>query len=167
MGNLYFEEEFISLERHYPIVDENGLEKYFLDQGLVTTKYKSEVSKTDGFHAMTIERTKTFGNLEYLVEFSDGSQMEVKKDGESSIEARLKDEVLRLYGDFEKFNLDVSNSQGQTIGAIRKESKKASMYYGVFIDNQAYEQILLGLGICIANMVNTKGSTSIIIGSSI
>lgn len=167
MTKLYFEENFIGLEKHYPIVDENGNEKYYLDQGVVITKYKSEVSYKDGSSAMTIERTKTFGSTAYLVSFESGLTMDVKRDKSSQILAQVGDKALDIGGDFKNFNLSFNSQEGQSLGRLIKTSKNGTMYYEITIDDDSYEQILVGLAICIANMANMKGSTAIIMGSSV
>lgn len=167
MTNLYFREDFIGLEKHYPIVDEYGEEKYYLDQGIIITKYKAEVSNKDGSLAMTVERTKTFASLAYLVSFVDGTKMEVKKERKSQIIAKVNDETLSLEGDFKNFNLDIINDKDQVIGSIQKESKNGNIYYDLSINDNSYEKMLVGLAICIANMLSTEAATAIIIGSSI
>lgn len=48
MKKLYFKEKFFKITDHYPILDEDGREAYYLDQDFTFIGYKSSVSDPNG-----------------------------------------------------------------------------------------------------------------------
>jgi hypothetical protein len=56
MKKLYFKEKFFKITDHYPILDEDGREAYYLDQDFTFIGYKSSVSDPNGKKIINISR---------------------------------------------------------------------------------------------------------------
>ena len=56
MRKLYFKEKFFKITDHYPILDENGREAYYLDQDFKLLGYQSRVSDLNAKTILSIKR---------------------------------------------------------------------------------------------------------------
>ena len=79
MKKLYFKEKFFKITDHYPILDENGREAYYLDQDFTFIGYRSKVTDKDGRQIFKIDRELIAFFPRYNVSFEDANSMVVQQ----------------------------------------------------------------------------------------
>ena len=79
MKKLYFKEKFFKITDHYPILDENENEVYYLDQDFTFIGYKSSVKDFNGKNIFNINREIISFFPRYNVTFNDNTNMIVQQ----------------------------------------------------------------------------------------
>lgn len=159
MKKLYFKEKFFKITDHYPILDENGREAYYLDQDFTFLGYESKVSDLNGKTILQISRQLLTFLPRYTVSMHDGRSMIVQKRFEffkHRVDVSLDDDALYLEGDIFHLNFTVTNQNGQTIGAVNKKFFALTDNYELIVYDEAYIEELIGLVICLNNMIDLE-----------
>ena len=110
MKNYYFKENLFKITDHYPILDDDGREVYYVDQDFTFIGYDVKISDMKGKEILKIEK-EVFSFLQkFNVNFSDGKFMRV----ESKISFLVRrigidydGESLRLEGQFPDLNFEI------------------------------------------------------------
>ena len=158
MKKLYFKEKFFKITDHYPILDENGREAYYLDQDFTFLGYESKVTDLNAKTILQIRQLLTF-LPRYTVSMHDGTSMIVQKRFEffrHRVDVSLDDDGLYLEGDIFHLNFTVTNQNGQTIGAVNKKFFALTDNYELIVYDEAYIEELIGLVICLNNMIDLE-----------
>ena len=159
MRKLYFKEKFFKITDHYPIIDEDGRDAYYLDQDFTFIGYRSRVSNRSGEIIMNINRQLISFLPRYNVSFSDGGSMVVQKKFEffkHRVSVFLEGESLDLIGDIWHLNFQIKNGNGKLIGAVNKKFFALTDNYELSIYDEKYTEELIGLVICLNNMVDLE-----------
>lgn len=159
MKKLYFKEKFFKITDHYPILDEDGREAYYLDQDFKLIGYKSSVSDLNGHEILNIDRKIISWLPKYTVSMADGSTMVVERMisfFKHKVGVHLDNESLYLEGDIWSLKFKVENGNGQTIGLVNKKFFALTDTYELTIYDENYIEELLGLVICLNNMVDLQ-----------
>lgn len=159
MKKLYFKEKFFKITDHYPILDENGREAYYLDQDFTFLGYESKVTDLNAKTILQISRQLLTFLPRYTVSMGDGRSMIVQKRFEffrHRVDVSLDDDALYLEGDIFHLNFTVTNQNGQTIGAVNKKFFALTDNYELIVYDEAYIEELIGLVICLNNMIDLE-----------
>ena len=159
MKKLYFKEKFFKITDHYPILDENGREAYYLDQDFTFLGYESKVTDLNAKTILQISRQLLTFLPRYTVSMHDGRSMIVQKKFEffrHRVDVSLDDDALYLEGDIFHLNFTVTNKNGQTIGAVNKKFFALTDNYELIVYDEAYIEELIGLVICLNNMIDLE-----------
>lgn len=159
MKKLYFKEKFFKITDHYPILDENGREAYYLDQDFTFLGYESKVTDLNAKTTLQISRQLLTFLPRYTVSMHDGRSMTVQKRFEffkHRVDVSLDDDALYLEGDIFHLNFTVTNKNGQTVGAVNKKFFALTDNYELIVYDQDYIEELIGLVICLNNMIDLE-----------
>ena len=159
MKKLYLKEKFFKITDHYPILDENGREAYYLDQDFTFLGYESKVTDLNAKTILQISRQLLTFLPRYTVSMHDGTSMIVQKRFEffrHRVDVSLDDDALYLEGDIFHLNFTVTNQNGQTIGAVNKKFFALTDNYELIVYDEAYIEELIGLVICLNNMIDLE-----------
>lgn len=159
MKKLYFKEKFFKITDHYPILDEDGREAYYLDQDFKFLGYRSYVSDKNGHEILNIDRKLISWLPKYTVSMADGSTMVVERllsFLKHKVNVHLENESLHLVGDFWRLNFTVENGQGKTVGVVNKKFFALTDTYELTIYDEKYIEELIGLVICLNNMIDLE-----------
>ena len=164
MKKLYFKEKFFKITDHYPIVDENGREVYYLDQNFTLVGYNSNVSDGNGKNLFSITREIFTLRPRYQVVFSKGTDMTVQKKFEffrHRVDIFMSNgDNLYLDGDIWHLNFQVINKEGALVGEVYKKFFSFADNYELTIYDENYDQELISLVLCLNNMVDLERATS-------
>jgi len=163
MKKLYFKEKFFRITDHYPILDEDGREAYYLDQDFTFLGYESKVTDLNAKTILQISRQILTFLPRYTVSMHDGTSMIVQKKFEffkHRVDVSLDDDVLYVEGDIFHLNFTVTNKNGQTVGAVNKKFFALTDNYELIVYDQDYIEELIGLVICLNNMIDLEQAAS-------
>ena len=163
MKKLYFKEKFFKITDHYPILDENGREAYYLDQDFTLIGYKSAVSDKNGNTILNIDREILAFFPRYTVSFADGSSMVIQQKLEffkHRVHVYMDDETLDLVGNIFHYDFDIKNGAGQNIGAVRRKIFTLTDSYELTIIDEKYTEELMALVICLNNMIDREQASA-------
>ena len=163
MKKLYFKEKFFKITDHYPILDEDGREAYYLDQDFTFLGYESKVTDLNAKTILQISRQILTFLPRYTVSMHDGTSMIVQKKFEffkHRVDVSLDDDVLYLEGDIFHLNFTVTKKNGQTVGAVNKKFFALTDNYELIVYDQDYIEELIGLVICLNNMIDLEQAAS-------
>ena len=163
MKKLYFKEKFFKITDHYPILDEDGREAYYLDQDFTFLGYESKVTDLNAKTILQISRQLLTFLPRYTVSMHDGRSMIVQKKFEffkHRVDVSLDDDALYLEGDIFHLNFTVTNKNGQTVGAVNKKFFALTDNYELIVYDQDYIEELIGLVICLNNMIDLEQAAS-------
>ena len=163
MKKLYFKEKFFKITDHYPILDENGRESYYIDQDFTFLGYRSRVTDKDGREILSIDRQLFHLLPRYDISLGDGSRMVVQKRlafFRQKVDVSLKDDTLSLKGDIFSLNFDIINEQGKPVGSVNRKFFALTDTYELTIYDQSYTEELIGLVLCLNNMVDLDQARS-------
>ena len=163
MKKLYFKEKFFKITDHYPILDENGREAYYLDQDFTFLGYESKVTDLNAKTILQISRQLLTFLPRYTVSMGDGRSMIVQKKFEffrHRVDVSLDNDALYLEGDIFHLNFTVTNENGQTIGTVNKKFFALTDTYELIVYDEAYIEELIGLVICLNNMIDLEQATA-------
>ena len=159
MKKLYFKEKFFKITDHYPILDENGREAYYLDQDFTFLGYESKVTDLNAKTILQISRQLLTFLPRYTVSMHDGRSMIVQKRFEffrHRVDVSLDGDALYLEGDIFHLNFTVTNKNGQMVGAVNKKFFALTDTYELIVYDEAYIEELIGLVICLNNMIDLE-----------
>lgn len=163
MKKLYFKEKFFKITDHYPILDENGREAYYLDQDFTFLGYESKVTDLNAKTILQISRQLLTFLPRYTLSMHDGRSMIVQKRFEffrHRVDVSLDNDALYLEGDIFHLNFTVTNKNGQNIGAVNKKFFALTDNYELIVYDEAYIEELIGLVICLNNMIDLEQATA-------
>lgn len=163
MKKLYFKEKFFKITDHYPILDEDGREAYYLDQDFTFLGYESKVTDLNAKTILQISRQILTFLPRYTVSMHDGRSMIVQKKFEffkHRVDVSIDDDILYLEGDIFHLNFTVTNQNGQTIGAVNKKFFALTDNYELIVYDQDYIEELIDLVICLNNMIDLEQAAS-------
>ena len=157
MKNYYFKENLFKITDHYPILDDDGREVYYVDQDFTLIGYDVKISDIDGNEILKIEK-ELFSLLQkFNVNFSDGKFMRV----ESKISFLVRrihidydGESLRLEGQFPDLNFEIYRDK-DLIGEIQKTFFALTDTYKLSVYDEKYTEALLALTLCVNNIKDT------------
>lgn len=157
MKNYYFKENLFKITDHYPILDDDGREVYYVDQDFTLIGYDVKISDIDGNEILKIEK-ELFSLLQkFNVNFSDGKFMRV----ESKISFLVRrihidydGESLRLEGQFPDLNFEIYKGD-KVIGEIQKTFFALTDTYKLSVYDEKYTEALLALTLCVNNIKDT------------
>ena len=161
MKKLYFKEKFFKITDHYPILDEDGREAYYLDQDFTFIGYRSILSDSNGTNILNIKREIISLFPRYYVNFDDGSEMIVQQKLEffkHKVHVYLDKETLVLKGDIFHLDFEIKNGDGHTIGSVNKKFFALRDRYELSIYDESYTEELIALVICLNNMIDLEQS---------
>ena len=159
MKKLYFKEKFFKITDHYPILDENGREAYYLDQDFTFLGYESKVTDLNAKTILKTSRQLLTFLPRYTVSMHDGRSMIVQKRFEffrHRVDVSLDGDALYLEGDIFHLNFTVTNKNGQMVGAVNKKFFALTDTYELIVYDEAYIEELIGLVICLNNMIDLE-----------
>lgn len=157
MKNYYFKENLFKITDHYPILDDDGREVYYVDQDFTLIGYDVKISDIDGNEILKIEK-EVFSLLQkFNVNFSDGKFMRV----ESKISFLVRrihidydGESLSLEGQFPDLNFEIYRGK-DLIGEIQKTFFALTDTYRLTVYDEKYTEALLALTLCVNNIKDT------------
>lgn len=157
MKNYYFKENLFKITDHYPILDDDGREVYYVDQYFKLIGYDVKISDIDGIEILKIEK-ELFSLLQkFNVNFSDGKFMRVESKISflvRTIDIDYEGEKLRLEGAFPDLNFNIFK-EDELIGEIEKTFFALADTYKLTVHNEKYTEVLLALTLCVNNIKDT------------
>lgn len=163
MKKLYFKEKFFKITDHYPILDENGHEAYYLDQDFTFIGYRSKVSDKNGHTVFKIYREILAFFPKYTISFADGQSMVIQQKLEffkHRVHVYMDDETLDLKGDIFHYDFDIRNGADQNIGSVRRKIFTLTDTYELTIVDETYTEELMALVICLNNMIDREQASA-------
>ena len=76
------------------------------------------------------------------------------------VDVSLKDDTLSLKGDIFSLNFDIINEQGKPVGSVNRKFFALTDTYELTIYDQSYTEELIGLVLCLNNMVDLDQARS-------
>ncbi len=157
MKNYYFKENLFKITDHYPILDDDEREVYYVDQDFTFIGYDVKISDMKGREILKIEK-EVFSFLQkFNVNFSDGKFMRV----ESKISFLVRrigidydGESLNLEGQFPDLNFEIYKGE-KVIGEIEKTFFSLADSYKLSVYDEKYTEALLALTLCVNNIKDT------------
>lgn len=159
MKRLYFKEKFFKITDHYPILDEDGNEAYYLDQDFTFIGYKSYVTDKNKNKIFNINKKIISFFPRYTVSFADGSTMVVQQKLEllrHRVHVYLENETLDLKGNIFHYDFEIKNKYGKDIGAVSRRLLSFTDTYELTIFDENYTEELIALVICLNNMIDNE-----------
>ena len=157
MKNYYFKENLFKITDHYPILDDDGREVYYVDQDFTLIGYDVKISDIDGNEILKIEKELFSLLLKFNVNFSDGTFMRV----ESKISFLVRrihidydGESLSLEGQCPDLNFEIYKGE-KVIGEIEKTFFSLADSYKLSVYDEKYTEALLALTLCVNNIKDT------------
>lgn len=163
MKKLYFKEKFFKITDHYPILDENGREAYYLDQDFTFIGYKSAVTDKNGNKVFSIGREILAFFPKYTISFADGQTMVIQQKLEffkHRVHVYMDKETLNLSGNIFHYDFDIKNGAGQNIGSVRRKILTLTDTYELTIYDETYTEELMALVICLNNMIDREQASA-------
>lgn len=163
MRKLYFKEKFFKITDHYPKLDENGREAYYLDQDFTLIGYKSKVSDAAGREIFNIDRQIIAFFPKYHVYINDGSQMIIQQKFEvfkHRVHVYMENEILNLSGNIFHYDFEVTNGAGKLIGSVNRRIFALRDTYELTIFDEEYTEELIALVVCLNNMIDIEQNAS-------
>ena len=158
MKNYYFKENLFKITDHYPILDDDGREVYYVDQDFTLIGYDVKISDIDGNEILKIEK-EVFSLLQkFNVNFSDGKFMRVESKISflvRRIQVDYDGESLRLEGQFPDLNFEIYKGD-KVIGEIEKTFFSLADTYRFTVYDEDYTESLLALTLCVNNIKDTS-----------
>ena len=157
MKNYYFKENLFKITDHYPILDDDGREVYYVDQDFTLIGYDVKISDIDGNEILKIEK-ELFSLLQkFNVNFSDGKFMRVESKI-SFLVRRIHIDYdggsLSLEGQFPDLNFEIYRGK-DLIGEIQKTFFALTDTYRLTVYDEKYTEALLALTLCVNNIKDT------------
>lgn len=160
MKKYYFKEKFFKITDHYPVLDENKNEVYFIDQDFTFFGYKSTVSDKDGKALFNIDK-KIFSLFQtFYIDFANGDNMEVKSKLSflsRKIDIDYNGEELKLSGNLFDLGFEI-RKENEVIGRITKTFFALTDTYELEVIDEKYELPLIALTISLNNMKDTQAA---------
>lgn len=154
MQVYYFKEKFFKITDHYPVLDQDGNEAYFIDQDFKFIGFKVKIKNLATGETILVEQ-KVFNLLPtYEVRFEDGSVMYVKAKIAllgRKVDASYEGDVLKLKGNIWDFSFDVYKDR-KLIGSLDKKILSFTDQYALRVEDENYADLLIALTICINNI---------------
>lgn len=163
MKKLYFKEKFFKITDHYPILDENGREAYYLDQDFTFVGYKSAVNDRNGNRIFSIKREILAFFPRYTISFADGQTMVIQQKLEffkHRVHVYMDKETLNLSGNIFHYDFDIQNGAGKNIGTVRRKILTLTDTYELTIYDETYTEELIALVICLNNMIDREQASA-------
>lgn len=157
MKNYYFKENLFKITDHYPILDDDEREVYYVDQDFTFIGYDVKISDMKGREILKIEK-EVFSFLQkFNVNFSDGKFMRVKSKISFLVRRIGIDydgESLSLEGQFPDLNFEIYKGE-KVIGEIEKTFFSLADSYKLSVYDEKYTEALLALTLCVNNIKDT------------
>ena len=157
MKNYYFKENLFKITDHYPILDDDGREVYYVDQDFTLIGYDVKISDMGGNEILKIEK-ELFSLLQkFNVNFSDGKFMRVESKISFLVRRIQVDydcESLSLEGQFPDLNFEIYRGK-DLIGEIQKTFFALTDTYRLTVYDEKYTDALLALTLCVNNIKDT------------
>ena len=163
MKKLYFKEKFFKITDHYPILDENGREAYYLDQDFTFIGYKSAVNDRNGNRIFSIKREILAFFPRYTISFADGQTMVIQQKLEffkHRVHVYMDKETLNLSGNIFHYDFDIQNGAGKNIGTVNRKIFTLTDTYELTIYDETYTEELMALVICLNNMIDREQASA-------
>lgn len=163
MKKLYFKEKFFKITDHYPILDENGREAYYLDQDFTFVGYKSAVNDRNGNRIFSINREILAFFPRYTISFADGQTMVIQQKLEffkHRVHVYMDKETLNLSGNIFHYDFDIQNGAGKNIGTVNRKIFTLTDTYELTIFDETYTEELIALVICLNNMIDREQASA-------
>lgn len=162
MKKYYFKEKFFKITDHYPILDEDKNEVYYIDQDFTFFGYKSTVSDKNGRKLFNINK-KIFALFQtFYVDFIDGDTMEIKSKLSllmRKIDIYYNGERLELSGNLLDLGFEISNDD-KIIGRITKTFFALTDTYELEVIDDKYELPLIALTLALNNMKDAQAAAA-------
>lgn len=154
MKKLYFKEKLVKITDHYPVIDEDGKEAYYVDQDLKLVGYRVKIKNLATGEIILVERKILNLLPTYLVSFEDGTQMKV--DSKLSllkrkVDATYEGQVIKLRGEVFDFHFDIY-LKNKLIGSLDKKVISLADHFRLKVVDEDYADLLVALSLCINNM---------------
>lgn len=157
MKNYYFKENLFKITDHYPILDDDGREVYYVDQDFTFFGYDVKISDKNENPILKIEK-EVFSLLQkFNVTFYDNRFMRVESRISflvRTIDIDYEGERLRLEGAFPDLNFNIFK-EDELIGEIEKTFFALADTYKLTVHNEKYTEVLLALTLCVNNIKDT------------
>ncbi|WP_019138851.1 LURP-one-related/scramblase family protein [Peptoniphilus timonensis] len=157
MKNYYFKEKFFKITDHYPILDDDGREVYYVDQDFKLIGYKARISDKNKNPIIEIDK-EVFSLLQkFNVNFSDGKFMRLESKISflvRKVQIDLSGESLYLEGKFPDLNFQIFKGE-KIIGEIEKALFAMADSYKLSVYDENYTEALLAITLCLNNIKDT------------
>lgn len=154
MKNYYFKEKFFKITDHYPILDDDENEVYYVDQDFKLIGYKARISDKNKNPIIEIDK-EIFSLLQkFNANFSDGKFMRLESKISflvRTISIDYEGERLRLEGAFPDLNFNIFK-EDELIGEIEKTFFALADTYKLTVHYESYTSALIALTLCLNNM---------------
>lgn len=162
MKNYYFKENLFKITDHYPILDDDGREVYYVDQDFTFIGYDVKISDMKGKEILKIEK-EVFSFLQkFNVNFSDGKFMRVESKISflvRKIKIDYDGESLSLEGQFPDLNFEIYKGD-KVIGEIEKTFLSLADTYRLTVYDEEYTEALLAITLCVNNIKDTASRSN-------
>ncbi len=160
MRTLYIKQKVFKITDHYPITDENGNTRYYVDQDFRLIGHTVHVSKADGSRLFTVDRELLRLLPRYVVRFTNGQEITLKSNFtlfRRSIDIYSSRFSLRLEGDFFDLRFAVYNGSNQ-IGSIKRAWLSWGDAYQLQIYDESFEEIFIAIVIAVDRLIDESQS---------
>lgn len=151
MRQLFIKQKVFKITDHYPVLDANGNNVYFVDEKFRFFGKTINVTRSDGSHVFTIDRKLLHFMYRFRATFYDGKQIVLKNKFRffrMGIDVISDDYKLSLEGDFFALNFEVF-SNGNKVGHIYKKWLSWGDCFTIDVIDDEFEEELLALMIMV------------------
>ncbi|MBS4882728.1 MAG: LURP-one-related family protein [Peptoniphilus harei] len=162
MKNYYFKEKFFKITDHYPVLDDNEIPAYYVDQDFTFLGYKSSLSDSNKNTILDIDKEIFSLFQKFNVNFTDGRYMRVESKLSfltRKVEVDYEGETFNLNGNFIDLNFDIYRGS-DLIGEIEKTFFAMTDTYRLTVHDDNYREALLALTLCLNNIKDTARARS-------
>lgn len=151
MRQLFIKQKVFKITDHYPVLDENKNEVYFVDEDFKVFGKTLHVTRADGTHVFTINQELFRLLNRFEAKFYDGRTISLKQKFKlltTGIDLISDDYELSLQGDILGLNFEVM-SQDTKVGHIYREFFTWGDAYVIDVLDREFEEELLALMIMV------------------
>lgn len=162
MKNYYLKEKFFKITDHYPILDDDGNEVFYLDQDFTFLGYRANLYGKDRNLLFTINKKVLSLFQTFDVAFSNNDKMLVKSRIsflKRKTDIYYKDENIKLKGSLMDLYFEITKDN-KLIGKIEKTFFAMTDTYKLTVLDENYTLCLIALCLCLNNMKDTAKNSS-------
>ena len=162
MYKLYIKQKVFKLTDHYPIIDENEKEVYYVDQDFKFLGNTVHIQKIETGENIVVDREVLTLLPRYTVSFPDGKEIKINQNFtflKVSIDLISDDYDLKLKGDFLGINYDIYNGD-IVVGNIKKEWLSWGDTYVITVFKKEFEEELVALLIAVDEILDAAQSAT-------
>lgn len=158
MYQLFIKQKVFKITDHYPVLDENQNEVYYVDQDFKFIGNTVNITKIATGEKIVLNRELLTLMPRYTVDFYDGKQITIKKDFtffKKSFKIQSDDYNLSVKGDWFDFNFQVFNND-TPVGDIERKWLTWGDTFVITVYDKEFEEELIALLIAVDEIIDRE-----------